>query len=159
MMMTRRSFLFGLALAVVMAVLVIDSADAKPKKKRHVERASGPPTLTLAAEPTTVRACDDARVQLMARASSPEGRPLRYKWSTNGGRLSGQGASATWDLSGAQPGVYQAVGEVDDGRYLDCVAFSSASIVVADCPPRIVCPNVSVSCPDAASEGQPATFT
>jgi hypothetical protein len=161
MMMTRRSFLFGLALAVVMAVLVLASADAKPKKKKNVERASGPPTLTLAAEPTTVRACDDARVQLMARASSTEGRPLRYKWTTNGGRLSGQGASATWDLSGAQPGVYQAVVEVDDGRYLDCVAFSSASIVVADCPPppRVVCPNVSVSCPDATADGQPVTFT
>jgi hypothetical protein len=163
MMMTRRSFLFGLALAVVMAVLVFVSVNAKPKKRRNVERISGPPTLTLAAEPTTVRACDDARVQLTARASSLEGRPLRYKWTTNGGRLSGQGASPTWDLAGAQPGVYQAVVEVDDGRYLDCVAFSWASIVVADCPPppppRIVCPNVSVSCPDAAAEGQPATFS
>lgn len=159
--MPRKSFLFGLALAVVMAVLVFASADAKPKKKKNVERASAPPTLTLAAEPTTVRACDDARVQLRATASSPEGRPLRYKWTTNGGRLSGQGASTTWDLSGAQPGVYQAVVEVDDGRYLDCVAFSTASIVVTDCPPppRVVCPNVSVSCPDATSEGQPATFT
>ena len=154
--------MFGLALAVVMAVLVLASADAKPKRKKNVERASGPPPLTLAAEPTTVRACDDGRVQLMARASSPEGRPLRYKWTTNGGRLSGQGASATWDLSGAQPGAYQAVVEVDDGRYLDCVTFSSAAIVVSDCPPPPpprVCPNVSVSCPDAASEGQPATFT
>ena len=160
--MTRRSSLFGLALAVVMAVLVLASADAKPKKKKHVERASGPPTLTLAAEPTTVRACDDARVQLMARASSPEGRPLRYKWTTNGGRLSGQGERATWDLSGAQPGVYQAVVEVDDGRYLDCVAFSSASVVVADCPPpppQIVCPNVTVTCPERGTEDAPITFT
>jgi len=162
MMMTRRSFLFGLALAVVMAVLVLASAEAKPKKRKHVERVSGPPALTLAAEPTTIRACDDARVQLMARASSPEGRPLRYKWTTNGGRLSGQGAGAIWDLSGAQPGVYQAVVEVDDGRYLDCVAFSSASVVVADCPPpppQIICPNVTMSCPDAASENAPVTFT
>src|SRR5260221_10114658 len=135
MMMSRKSWLFGLALAVAMAVLVCASAEAKPKKKRNVERASGPPRLSLAAEPTRVRACDDARVQLMARASSPEGRPLRYKWTTNGGRLSGQGGSTTWDLSGAQPGIYQAVVEVDDGHYLDCVAFSSASIVVADCPP------------------------
>ena len=162
-MMPRKRFLFGLALAVVMAVLVLASADAKPKKKKHVERASGPPTLSLAAEPTTIRACDDARVQLMARASSPEGRPLRYKWTTNGGRLSGQGSNTTWDLSGAQPGAYQAVVEVDDGRYLDCVAFSSASIVVADCPrpppPPIVCPKVTVSCPDSVSENAPVTFT
>jgi hypothetical protein len=161
MMMPRKSFLFGLALATVMAVLVF-AVDAKPKKKKNVERASGPPTLSLSAEPTTVRACDAAPVQLRATASSLEGRPLRYKWTTNGGKLSGQGANPTWDLSGARPGVYQAVVEVDDGRYLDCVAFSSASIVVTDCPPplpRITCPNVTVSCPDAASENAPVIFT
>jgi hypothetical protein len=161
MMMPRKSFLFGLALATVMAVLVFASADAKPKKKKQVERASGPPTLSLSAEPTTVRACDAAPVQLRATASSLEGRPLRYKWTTNGGRLSGQGANPTWDLSGARPGAYQAVVEVDDGRYLDCVAFSSASIVVTDCPPppRPVCPTVNVSCPDVTAEGQPVIFT
>src|SRR5260370_13045246 len=114
MMMTRRSSLFGLALAVVMAVLVLASADAKPKKKKHVERASGPPTLTLAAEPTTVRACDDARVQLIARASSPEGRPLRYKWTTNGGGLSRQRGLAALGLSGPQPSGYPAQRLVDE---------------------------------------------
>ena len=160
-MMPRKSFWFGLALAMVMGVLVLASVEAKPKKKKNVERVSGPPTLSLAAEPTTVRACDDARVQLMARASSSAGRPLRYKWTTNGGKLSGQGANATWDLSGAQPGVYQAVVEVNDGHDRDCAAFSSASIVVTDCPapPRPVCPNVSVSCPDVTADGQPITFT
>lgn len=160
-MMPRKSFWFGLALAMVVGLLVFASVEAKPKKKKHAERVSGPPTLTLAAEPTTVRACDNARVQLMARASSSEGRPLRYKWTTNGGKLSGQGASTTWDLSGAQPGVYQAVVEVDDGRDRDCVAFSTASIVVADCPPppRITCPSVTVSCPDVIAEGAPVTYT
>ena len=159
-MMPRKSFWFGLALATVMGVLVFASAEAKPKKKRNAERVSGPPTLALAAEPTTIRACDDARVQLMARASSPAGRPLHYKWTTNGGKLSGQGANTTWDLSGAQPGVYQAVVEVDDGRDRDCAAFSSASIVVTDCPPptRPICPTVSVSCPDVTADGQPVTF-
>src|SRR5258707_15467463 len=98
MTMTRRSSLFGLALAVVMTVLVLASADAKPKKKKHVDRASGPPTLTLAAEPTTVRACDDRRVQLMARASSPEGRPLRYKWTTAGARVSPDREWRRWGL-------------------------------------------------------------
>src|SRR5260370_35099405 len=119
MMMTRRSSLFGLALAVVMAVLVLASADAKPKKKKHVERISGPPTLTLAAEPTTVRACDDARVQLTARASSLEGRPLRYKWTTNGGGLSGQGRSPTRRLPGAPPAGYPGASEGHEGPHLD----------------------------------------
>jgi hypothetical protein len=163
MMIPRRSFLFGLVLVLVMVVFVFGSVDAKPKKRRRYERVSGPPTLSLASDSTTVRACDNARVQLIATASSPEGRPLRYKWTTNGGKLSGQGANTTWDLAGAQPGVYQAVVEVDDGRDRDCVAFSSASIVITDCPPPPppppVCPNVSISCPDSITENAPVTFT
>ena len=162
-MMSRKSLWFGLALATVIGMLVFASVDAKPKKKKRTERVSGPPTLSLAADPATVRACNDeaARVQLIATARSPEGRPLRYKWTTNGGKLNGQGSNTSWDLAGAQAGVYQAVVEVDDGRGL-CVAFSSVAVVVTECPPtrpQIVCPTVNVSCPDTATENAPVTFT
>jgi hypothetical protein len=164
MMMPRKSLWFGLALATVFAVLMVASVDAKPKKKKQQRSVSGPPTLSLAADPVSVRACADeaSHIGLIATASSPVGGPLRYKWTTNGGRLSGQGASPTWDLAGVQPGVYQAVVEVDDGRELGCVAFSSVSIVVADCPPprpEIVCPNVTVTCPERGTEDAPITFT
>lgn len=162
-MTPRRSFLFGLAVALVMVGLVVASVNAKPKKRKRYERVSAPPTLSLAADAMTVRVCDNPSVRLIATASSPEGRPLRYKWTTNGGRLRGDGSNPTWDLNGAAPGVYQAVVEVDDGRDRDCVAFSSASIVVSDCPPpprpQPVCPNVSVSCPDSAVENSTVTFT
>src|SRR6266404_4231786 len=163
MMMPRKSLWFGLALATVFAVLMFASVDAKPKKKRQ-RQVSGPPTLSLAADPVSVRACADeaSHIGLIATASSPLGGSLRYKWTTNGGRLSGQGANPTWNLAGVQPGVYQAVVEVDDGRELGCVAFSSVSIVVADCPPpppQIVCPNVTVTCPERGTEDAPITFT
>ena len=162
-MMPRKSLWFGLAFATVFAVLMVASVDAKPKKKRQ-RQVSGAPTLSLAADPVSVRACADeaSHIGLIATASSPVSGPLRYKWTTNGGRLSGQGANTTWNLSGVQPGVYQAVVEVDDGRELDCVAFSSVSIVVADCPPpppEIVCPNVTVTCPERGTEDAPITFT
>jgi hypothetical protein len=164
MMMPRKSFWFGLALAMVVALSLIASADAKPKKKKQVDRGSGPPSLSLAADPSTIKACNDesARVRLVATARSADGASLRYKWTTNGGRLRGDGANTSWDLAGVQPGVYQAFVEVDDGRDLNCVAFSSVSIIVTECPappPEIVCPTVTVSCPDAASENAPATFT
>jgi hypothetical protein len=164
MMMPRKSLWFGLALAMVVAVLVVAPADAKPKNKKHQRDQNGPPSLSLAADPVSVKACADesSRVRLIATARSPVGTPLRYKWTTNGGRLTGQGANTTWDLGGAQPGVYQAVVEVDDGRALDCVAFSSVSIVVTECPPPpvdIVCPNVTVSCPERGAEDAPVTFT
>jgi hypothetical protein len=162
-MMSRKSLWFGLALAMVFAVFAVASVDAKPKKKKQRDQ-SGPPSLSLAADPVSVRACADesSRVHLIATARSPVNGPLRYKWTTNGGRLAGQGADTTWDLAGVQPGVYQAVVEVDDGRDFDCVAFSSVSIVVTDCPPPppvIVCPNVTVSCPERGTEDAPVTFT
>ena len=160
--MSRKSFWLGLAMTALVASLLSFDADAKPKKRKYLTQ-SGPPTLSLAAEPTVIKACEDGRVQLNAAARSSDGAPLRYRWTVNGGRLRGDGPNPNWDLSGAQPGVYQAVVDVDDGRELNCVAFSSVSIVVIDCPPppppRPVCPTVEVSCPEAAGENAPVIFT
>lgn len=166
-MMPRKRLWFGLVFAMVVGMLVFASADAKPKKKKTGDRdrrVSGAPSLSLSADPAVIKACNDesARVHLVATARSADGAPLRYKWTTQGGRRSGEGANTTWDLAGATPGVYQAWVEVDDGRDLNCVAFSSISIVVTDCPPIVVppvCPNVSVSCPEAGNENAPVTFT
>ena len=163
-MMSRKSLWFGFAVAVIGAGLVFASANVNAQQQKHPARASGPPSLSLAADTATIKACNDesARVRLVATASSPDGAPLRYKWTTSGGRLRGEGANTSWDLAAAQPGVYTAFVEVDDGRDLNCVAFSSISISVADCPPPQqipVCPNVSVSCPEAGKENEPVTFT
>src|SRR5712691_9300166 len=165
--MSRKRLWFGLALAMVVGMLVFASADAKPKKKQQGDRrrVSGAPSLSLAADPSMIKACNDesARVRLVATARSADGAPLRYKWTTSGGRLRGEGANTTWDLAGARAGVYQASLEVDDGRDLNCVAFSTVSIVVTDCPPPPppppVCPTVIISCPEAGSENAPVTFT
>jgi hypothetical protein len=165
MMMSRKSFWFGLALAMAGVTLAFASADVNAQKRKRSDRVSGPPSLSLAADPSMIKACNDesTRIRLVATASSPDGAPLRYKWTTSGGRLRGEGANTTWDLGGAQPGVYQAFVEVDDGRDLNCVAFSSVSIVVTDCPPLPppppVCPTVNVSCPEAGTENAPVTFT
>jgi len=160
--MSRKSLWLGLATAAMVASLLSFHVDAKPKKKKYVT-PSGPPTLSLAAEPMVIKTCEDSRVQLAATARASDGAKLRYRWTVNGGRLRGDGPSPNWDLAGAQPGVYQAVAEVDDGRDLSCVAFSSISVVVLECPPppppRPVCPTVEVSCPEAASENAPVTFT
>ena len=112
--MSRKSLWFGLGLAAVVAMLVFTSADAKPKKKKHIDRVSGPPTLSLAADSSMIKACNDelARVRLVATARSADGASLRYRWTTSGGRLRGDGANTNWDLAGARQ-VRQAVpGEV-----------------------------------------------
>jgi len=159
--MSRKSLWIGLVLTAAIAVSLCFSAEAKPKKKKLVT-SPGPPTLSLVAEPTVIKTCEDNRVQLTATARASDGAPLRYRWTVNGGRLKGDGPNPSWDLAGAQPGAYQAVVEVDDGRDLNCVAFSSISVIVIDCPkPQLQpeCPAVSVSCPEAGKENEPVTFT
>ena len=162
MKMSRKSLGFGLTLAAILAATTYFHLDVAAQKQKYV--SSGPPSLSLAAEPTVVKACpDEARVQLTANARSSDGAALRYRWSVNVGKLRGDGPSPNWDLAGTAPGVYQAVVEVDDGRDLTCVAFSSISVIVLDCPPpppaRPVCPTVSISCPEAGKENEPVTFT
>ncbi len=158
--MSRKSFWIGLALAVAAAAFISLPAAVKAQKQKYV--SSGPPSLSLLAEPTVIKACEDARINLNANARSNDGAKLRYKWTVNGGRLRGDGPTPSWDLGGARPGSYQAVVEVDDGRDLNCVAFSSISVVVLDCPPeqpQPVCPTVNISCPEAGKENEPVTFS
>jgi len=98
-------------------------------------------------------------VQLSANATDPDGDTLLYTYTTTGGRVTGDGANVSWDLSGVQPGTYTATVEVDDG--CGCVAFSSTTVTVAEpdrncCAPP--CPTLSISCPtDQVQTGTPAT--
>jgi PKD domain len=102
-----------------------------------------------------------ATVALSANATDPDGDTLLYTWSTTGGRVSGDGANATLDLSGVSPGTYTVTVEVDDG--CGCVAFTSTNITVNACncvtPTPPPCPTVTVSCPDTVTPGTPVTFT
>ena len=105
--------------------------------------------------PTTVT----NSVGLTTTATDPDGDTLLYTYTTTGGRITGEGANVTWDLSGMAPGTYTASVEVDDG--CGCISFSSTTVTIADCGdcvPILVCPTVSVTCADTADEGQPITF-
>jgi hypothetical protein len=158
--MSRKSFWLGNAAALAFGVLMFGSAAAQSTDKNRT-LTSGPPALSLSADQTNIRNCegDTGRVQLAANAKGTSNLPLRYKWTVNGGRLTGTGPNPTWDLSGATPGVYQALVEVDDGADLNCVAFSSLAVVVSDCPPPPKsCPTVQVTCPDSVTENAPITF-
>lgn len=99
-------------------------------------------------------------VGLTANATDPDGDTLLYTYTVSGGRVTGEGANVSWDLSGVGPGKYTATVEVDDG--CGCISFSSTEVTIASCPdcvPNIVCPNVTVSCPDSVMEGSPVTVT
>jgi hypothetical protein len=99
-------------------------------------------------------------VGLNAKATDPDGDTLLYTYTVSGGRVTGEGANVNWDLSGVGPGKYTATVEVDDG--CGCISFSSTEVTIASCPdcvPNIVCPTVTVSCPDSVMDGSSANIS
>jgi hypothetical protein len=133
-----------------------------------------PPTASLAASTASITmpcapgthsssgscpATANTAVGLTTTASDPDGDTLLYTYSVTGGRVTGEGASVSWDLSGVGPGTYTASVEVDDG--CGCVTFSTTTVTIAncgDCIPDLVCGSVTASGPDSADDGAPITF-
>src|SRR5215212_1571619 len=169
----RTAAVLGVLLLAV-AAFVATSSHAAHKGKAPQQSATPspqyqPPTIRLDADTQVVTLCPDAesisnpRVRLKAAGVSPEGKPLRYTWTVSGGRLdSYDGTDVVWDLTDAQPGVYNASVVVESGPVDNplCTAFTSTKVVVRACPPpRPGCPNVTINCPDVQQAGTPVTFT
>jgi hypothetical protein len=106
----------------------------------------------------TCTASASRSVELTANATDPDNDTLLYTWSVTGGRITGEGRTVSWDLSGVNAGTYTATVEVNDGN--THTATASTTVTVAECtgcvPP---CPTLSVSCPSDVDQGQPITFT
>jgi hypothetical protein len=157
----------GLLLALALSA---GAAAAQSKKNRQVVQPEPPrpPTVQLDADMQVVTVCPDSeslaatQVRLKARASSPDGNPLRFRWTVSGGTVTGAGEDVVWDLTSAQPGTYVARVDVESGPVGDptCNAFTTVPVIVRACPPpRPYCPNISIYCPDTVTAGQPITFT
>lgn len=164
MLLRRRlSIAAGLPLA-----LFLFAATASAQKQRPTPEPPRPPTVSLDSDTQVVTVCADnesmavTQVRLRARASSPDGNALRYRWTVSGGSIVGEGPEVTWDLAGARPGTYTARIDVESGPAGDplCNAFTTIPVIVRVCPPpRPFCPNISIYCPDTVAVGQPLTFT
>ncbi|MFN2533433.1 MAG: hypothetical protein ABR555_19280 [Pyrinomonadaceae bacterium] len=157
--------IIGLFLPIALVGFVAFASSAFAQKTRKETVAYTPPNLSLSAEPRVITVCEGAGpavVQLNARATSNY--PIRYRWTTNGGRIDGNGETVTWDLSGLQPGYYKANVDIDTGSGdAACEAFSSTTVLVNRCPPppppQPVCPNVGIICPERVEPNAPVTFT
>jgi outer membrane protein OmpA-like peptidoglycan-associated protein len=90
-----------------------------------------PPTVNCSASPTNVQIGE--AVNLTVQASSPDGRPLTYQWTTTSGTIVGTGNAVRLDTTGASPGTITARAEVTDDRGLS--ASCSSSIAAAAPPP------------------------
>jgi hypothetical protein len=164
MFRSQRS-LIGLLLPIALVTLHLFASHVLAQKRQDILATFVPLSLNLTADSTVVSICavGDQRpqVRLNAQASSPAGNPLRYRWSTDSGRISGDGSTVTWDLSGLAPGHYKAYVEVESGSIGgECQAFSATNVLVSPCPPvPPVCPNVAIVCPDNVAVDQPLTFS
>ncbi|MGH9903344.1 MAG: hypothetical protein ACRD68_16175 [Pyrinomonadaceae bacterium] len=167
-MRSQRPFLTGAAvmLLLTLAAAAGHTAGAQENRQGTTRPAGQPPVVSLEASAETISLCpgdssrDTARIGLRATARGPEGRTLNYRWRVTGGTIEGDGANPTWNLSGVRPGVYTATVEVSDAVDPECMAFTSAPVVVTECAPaRVVCPNISIYCPDTVAVGSPLVFT
>jgi hypothetical protein len=151
-------------IAPIALVVSLSAAHVFAQKTQVVSAASSPLTLSLISDANIVRACDNSgapQVRLTAKAVSPSGNPINYKWSTDAGVISGEGPIVTWNLAGLKPGYHKAsLDIVSTGNDGTCQAFSSVSVLVNPCAEvRPVCPAIEISCPTNVTLDQPLTFT
>jgi hypothetical protein len=161
-MLRHKRRLIGLSLPIALVGFFALATVANAQKKVRIEtRAFTPPNLSLVAEPRVITVCEGsgaAIVHLNAQVTSNY--PISYRWTSNAGRIEGDGANVTWDLSGLRAGYYKAYVDIDTGSGDEaCQAFASTAVLVNRCPPTPpTCPNVAIECPDRVVVGEPLTF-
>jgi hypothetical protein len=144
-------------------VVSLSAAHVFAQKPRVISATNTPLSLSLTSDANIIRACDNSgapQVQLTAKAVSPGNNPIRYKWTTTGGTIIGEGPVVTWNLAGLKPGYHKASLDIQSiGSDGTCQAFSSVSVLVNPCAEvKPVCPAVQVVCPTDVAAGQPLTF-
>lgn len=105
---------------------------------------------------------DDSSVNVTTTATDQENDVLTYNYTVSGGKVVGQGANVSWDLSGLRPGTYTITSAVDDGCGL-CGKTQTQTVEIkecAGCEPICDCPSLSVDGPAGiTAPGQTMTFT
>jgi hypothetical protein len=107
---------------------------------------------------------DDVTTTVATTAVDAENDVLTYNYTVSGGRIVGQGANVSWDLTGVRPGTYTITAGVDDGCGL-CGQTQTQTITVVDCeceqpPAPCNCPQLSVTGPAGiTAPGETMTFT
>ena len=96
------------------------------------ERPNRPPTATLSVERSPIMPGEHTGIT--CNGSDPDGDPLTYSYTATGGQVSGSGANAQFDSTGAKPGTYTVKCTVNDGR--GGTADASGDVVVQE-PPQV----------------------
>ena len=146
------------------ALVAISTPQVFAQKTKVVSSVNAPLTLSLTADSNVVIACADGgapHVKLTANAVSPSGNPIKYRWTTSGGTIIGEGPVVEWNLAGLKPGYHKASLDIQSiGSDGSCQAFSSVSVLVNPCVAvQPVCPAIEIVCPTSVEIGQPITFS
>ena len=100
----------------------------------YTVKAFEPPTISCAANPTTIKPGETSTVT--ATAVSPQNRPLTYSYSAASGAISGSGSSATFNSTGAPTGSVEITCTVADDKGHSVNSGTSVTIVAPPPPPQ-----------------------
>jgi outer membrane protein OmpA-like peptidoglycan-associated protein len=92
-----------------------------------------PPTISCSANPSTVKPGETSMVT--ASGVSPQNRPLTYAYSAVAGSISGNGASATFNSTGAPTGEVAITCTVTDDKSHTATASTAVNILAPYVPP------------------------
>ena len=92
-----------------------------------------PPTISCSANPTTVKPGDTA--QITCQGTSPDNRPLTYKHEASAGQITPNGANASLNTQGAQPGPVTVTSTVTDDRNLSANTQTTVTVEAPPPPP------------------------
>lgn len=78
-------------------------------------RRNDPPTVSCAVAKNTI--LQDETTTVRANATDPDGDQLTYSWTATGGKVTGNGETATFDATGVAPGKYTVTATVRDKKH------------------------------------------
>ena len=161
----NRSFVISFAF-LFLVVAVIPASEQKPRPQQN----RSPSIESFTSSLRRIEICPflsnsgmfpEPEVELLVNATDPDGDTLSYEYSTNEGRISGQGKLVLWDLRGLPRGPHEARVTVTDGKggkANGVVTVTTVDAGICD-PPRGPCPVIKVSCPAELDRSQPFTFS
>jgi outer membrane protein OmpA-like peptidoglycan-associated protein len=119
--------------AYTVSAKVVDNGKGKHRQSASCEtnfsvKAKLPPTLSVSANPASVRVGDASTVT--ASGASPDNRPLSYTCSADGGQFTGSGSTYTLDTAGAHEGDINVKCTASDDRGLSASAATRVTVIV-----------------------------
>jgi outer membrane protein OmpA-like peptidoglycan-associated protein/opacity protein-like surface antigen len=100
---------------------------------RFTVKQPRPPVISCSADPASVQIGGSSTIH--SDGSSPDGRRLIYSYSASSGDIAGNGATATLNTQGAQPGRITVTCNVNDDRVPPLTASSNVMVDVQAPPP------------------------